>query len=162
MLDYYFIFRIVRKISKPFKEWEACKSGVIDADGEILVKLKDRSVYQAKTFDKIDLLCLKLRRVLAKAKIPTNPTVSIAAALWLLKEAQDADFDALLNETTTQDCHSLQIYIEQFDRIAEEIAGGGDAGGGTPSTNTSAMAGYPDSDIGPTLGKMRRKGKLSK
>ena len=64
LVDIYLVYRILRRLTQPFTEWEAYKQGVIDDEGNILKKFNDRFTVQEKeSFTKFDLLILKLKKV---------------------------------------------------------------------------------------------------
>lgn len=147
MLDYYLIFRLVRRMSSPFKEWDAYKTGVIDDQGNIIVKAVNRTPNQNRSFDKIDLMSLKLRKLLTKFNFPLNPVSSYAAALWLLREGLDNNGSELLSESVEVASDTFELYIEGALALSEEA----------PATCTTTTMGGPNPDIGPMLGKKKKK-----
>jgi len=48
LVDLYIVYRIIRKLTTPFSEWEAFKYGVIDAEGNIIKKSEDRLTIDEK------------------------------------------------------------------------------------------------------------------
>ena len=87
IVDIFLIYSFLKRLVTPFEEWDAYKLGVIDKDGNIILKAKDRNtVEQRSAFQKFDLLVLKLKKLLAKVPGGNSRIASFAAALWLVKE----------------------------------------------------------------------------
>lgn len=86
MINLIFVFNFIRLISKPFKDWDSFKSGVIDENGKILIQKRNRTLEQKKTFGKFELLVLKIKRVIERLPAGKDLTQSYAAALFLIKE----------------------------------------------------------------------------
>ena len=99
LVDLYVVYRILRKLTTPFINWPAYKTGVIDASGNILKKSKDRTNTEDQSFNKFDLMILKLKKLLEKIPGGKTKFASYAAALLLLKEGEEiGDNDELLSE----------------------------------------------------------------
>jgi hypothetical protein len=99
LVDLYLVYRILRRLTQPFTEWEAYKQGVIDAEGNILKKFNDRlSVGEKESFTKFDLLILKLKKLLGTLPFGKTKLASYAAALWFLKEEKRLTEDNLQEE----------------------------------------------------------------
>jgi len=109
------VYRILRLFTTPFNEWSAYSTGVIDAEGNIIVPPEKRSIAQDESFTKFDLLILKLKKVLEKLPFGKTRLASYAAALYLLKE----DVKNINEETLEED---FLKYFENKELISEEIA----------------------------------------
>ena len=48
LVDLYTVYRILRKLTMPFDQWDAYKLGVIDADGNVLKKRDERNTEAEK------------------------------------------------------------------------------------------------------------------
>jgi len=77
--DSYFAFKLLKLLSTPFEEWELYKNGIIDENGNVLVK-------GDPALTKIHIIAKNLKKVLAKVPFGKTKLVSFAAALALLKE----------------------------------------------------------------------------
>jgi hypothetical protein len=99
LVDLYLVYRILRRLTQPFTEWEAYKQGVIDDQGNIL-KPKDKrfSADEQESFTKFDLLILKLKKLLGTLPFGKTKIASYAAALWFLKEEKKLTEDNLQEE----------------------------------------------------------------
>jgi len=118
LVDLYLVYRILRKLTTPFNQWDAYKTGVIDAQGNLLKKNNDRNTQaERQSFSKFDLMILKLKKLLEKIPGGRSKFASYAAALLLIKEGEDlADDDILLEER-------LNSYLEgENSNLVEEIA----------------------------------------
>lgn len=107
VLTYQFIKRFVR----PFDKWPAFKAGVIDKDGNVLIKRNKLTSQQDLAFGNYDRLILNLRKLLAK--IPGGRTTLglWAATALLLKEKDSLDPDDIetLQEKLEETIDHLQL-----------------------------------------------------
>lgn len=88
-VDNLIAFRILYKLVTPFDKTEAYKRGVIDADGKVLVKIKDQTPEQKDAYDMLDRLVFSLKRLLGKVPGGKSQIASFAAAYYLVKEAYE-------------------------------------------------------------------------
>jgi hypothetical protein len=95
-IDTVITLKILTKLVKPFNKSEAFKLGVIDEDGKVLVKPKDRSNAQNDAYTSLDRLVFSLKRLLAKIPGGSSTLASLTAAYLLIKEAHEKD--AEINE----------------------------------------------------------------
>jgi len=96
LVDIYLVYRILRRLTQPFTDWEAYKLGVIDDKGNILKKSNDRlKLAEREAFTKFDLLVLKLKRLLGTLPAGRTRLASYAAALWFLKEEKNLTVENL-------------------------------------------------------------------
>ena len=99
LVDLYLVYRILRRLTQPFTDWEAYKQGVIDAEGNLLKKSDDRRTQDEKdSFTKFDLLILKLKKLLGTLPFGKTRIASYAAALWFLREQRNLTEDNLTEE----------------------------------------------------------------
>jgi len=99
LVDLYLVYRILRRLTQPFTDWEAYKQGVIDADGNIVKDKNQRfSTDEQESFTKFDLLILKLKKLLGTIPFGKTKLASYAAALWFLKEEKKLTEDNLQEE----------------------------------------------------------------
>lgn len=139
-------FRILYMLVTPFDQTDAFKLGVIDKDGNVLVKIRDQTPAQRDAYDMLDRLVFSLKRLLGKLPGGKSQIASLAAAYYLVKEAYE-------NKTTiTQDLVEKvltvvdsgvtlveeEILVEKFLRVYEDGAAAGVGGGGTMPVNTIA------------------------
>ena len=139
LIDLYIVYRILRKLTTPFEEWDAYKAGVIDVEGNLLKKSDKRtSQNEIDSYTPLDNLILKLKRLLAKIPGGSGRFATCAAALLLIKE------EKTLTEDNVEECFLKYL---KSDMLTEEIAN---------NVGTGSIAGV---DGNPPVGKkimMRR------
>jgi hypothetical protein len=157
LIDMWMVYQFIRRLATPFTEWDAYKQGVIDTEGNLLKKRRDRLTRDEKiSFGTFDLMVLKLKRMLEKLPGGSTRIASYAAALWLIKEYKHfSDSDSLLTESITDDqidaailcfSESYSDYItssglvkDKSDSIEEEIANS-IGGGGIASFSSDTVS----------------------
>ena len=113
-MDLYLIYEFLRRLVKPFNRWSAYKTGVIDANGNVLVQVKDRTKEQKRSWGYYDRLIANLKKLIGKIPGGKTRIASFAAALLLLKEHQiDPDDIVLIEER-------LNHYINEAIILSEE------------------------------------------
>ena len=85
-VDLIITFRFIKLLVTPWKKTDAFKEGVIDADGKLLVKGKDQTSAQKKTYTSFHKLVFNIKRLMSKVPFGRTRIASYAAALYLLKE----------------------------------------------------------------------------
>ncbi len=94
MIDLFLVYSFIKRLVTPFDQWPAFKLGIIDKDGNILRKKKDlRTIEERESFGIYDLMVLKLKKLLAKTPGGQSRIASYAAALWLIKEHEEIEFN---------------------------------------------------------------------
>lgn len=89
--DLYLTYSFLRKLTSSFETWKAFKLGVIDKNGNILIKKEDRDAWQKESLSHFDTVILNLRKVLAKLPGGSSNFARYSAALFLLKENENYD-----------------------------------------------------------------------
>lgn len=122
-VDMFVVYQFIRRLSTPFNKWEGFKSGVIDAKGNIIVKPKDRTPAQNRSFKVFDVMVLKLKRLLEKVPFGRSRLASYAAALYLIKEDwENRSEDQILNESSDNFTDYIRIYrLDNYKRALEEM-----------------------------------------
>lgn len=129
-IDLFNIYQFLKRLITPFDKWDAYKTGVIDADGVVVVDKNSRTPEQDKSWGYYDRLVGNLKKLLAKVPGGKTRIASFAAALLLIKEENiDPDDIEYLEEC-------LVFYIEEASEfLTEEVAnsvGGGNVAGVNP------------------------------
>jgi len=132
LVDLYLVYRILRLFTTPFTEWNAFKTGVIDAEGNVKVPQEKRTPAQDESFTKFDLLILKLKKVLEKLPFGKTRLASYAAALFLLKEEKN------LTEQNLEEKFVFHLKNSEFlsEAKVEEDAPANAVGGGAIAGTT--------------------------
>ena len=135
VVDLFVVYQFIRRLATPFNKWEAFKTGVIDARGNILVKPGMRDKKQLDSFKIFDVMILKLKRLLEKLPGGKTRLASYAAALFLVKEdwANKTETE-ILTESNDQYLDYIRLYkLDHYKRALEEMptnsAGAGNVAG---------------------------------
>lgn len=84
------VFQFVRELTKPWKETDAYKLGIIDDKGNVLKKSKDRDTREEKSaFTLYHRLIYNTKKMLQSLPGGDSKIKTYASAAWLLKENQD-------------------------------------------------------------------------
>ena len=154
IVDLFLVYQFIKRLSTPFKDWDAYKLGIIDEKGTQLIKRKDFTKRDQKdAFGIFDIMIMKLKRLLEKIPGGKSRIGSYAAALYLIKEQQSIEnggFELAESVTEVTLEETLKQYIEQvnssrsIDDIDELFETMFDEE--VPSTNTAGVAGAGDYD----------------
>ena len=55
-------YQFVKRLTTPFNEWPSYNTGVHDESGNLLVLEGQRTEQQEQSFNKFDLICLRLKK----------------------------------------------------------------------------------------------------
>ena len=145
LVDLYLVYRILRRLTQPFKDWEAYDLGIIDDNGNILKKSSERKSQQEKdAFTKFDLMILKMKNLLGKVPGGKSTLASYAAALMLIKEGEELE---------EEDMEQLLEYYMSLDNLEEEIANVASSGsvagfqGDGPISSSVLMKRFANNDV---------------
>ena len=154
IVDLFLVYQFIKRLSTPFKEWDAYELGIIDERGNQLIKRKDFTTRDQKNaFGIFDIMIMKLKRLLEKIPGGKTRIGSYAAALYLIKEQQSIENGGYeLAESFGEDTleEKLKQYIEQvnssrsiddIDELFETMFNEE-----LPANNTSGVAGAGDYD----------------
>ena len=118
-VDLFMTYKFIRLLTTKWNKTEAYKTGVIDDKGKLLVKGKDQTEKQKKSYQLFDKLVFNLKRILEKVPFGKSQIASYAAALFLLKENTDMAEEDIL--TVLEDLgHNTSIDLnEEFKELRE-------------------------------------------
>ena len=138
-VDNLIAFRILYKLVTPFDKTEAFKRGVIDAEGNILVKVKDQTPEQKDAYDMLDRLVFSLKRLLGKIPGGKSQIASLAAAYYLVKEAYEnkSNINADRVDDVVRYVNEGLILVEEELTVRNFIALCEEGEGGAPVVSTS-------------------------
>lgn len=126
IVDLFLVYQFVRRLATPFDKWDAFKEGVIDKDGNILVKKNRRGGKQNTAFGLFDVMVLNMKKLLGKLPGGSSKIASYAAALFLIKEYKVFTDDSLLNEDMSEEdlSESISIFNDlyvNYTTLAEDV-----------------------------------------
>jgi len=137
VVDMFMIYQFIKRLATPFNKWEAFKTGVIDARGNIKIIERKRTPQQKRSFKIFDLLVLRLKKLLEKIPGGRTRLASYAAALMLIKEDwENKSEQEILHESNDTFIDYLRLYkLDTYNRALEEMptvsmGSGAIAGGG--------------------------------
>ena len=123
LVDLYIVYRILRKLTTPFDQWEAYKEGVIDAEGNIVIKPDDRTTLAQKdSLTTLDTLILNLKKILGKLPFGKTKLASYGAALFLIKEEKNLT-EENLKEKFVAYMNSQELKEEIVNVTGTNVAG---------------------------------------
>ena len=122
VVDLFMTYKFVRILTTKWTKTEAFKAGVIDKNGKLLVKGKDQTDKQKKTYQLFDKLVFNIKRILEKVPFGKTQIASYAAASYLLlKETDMAEEDILkvledLGHNTSLDLNEefKELHVGQY------------------------------------------------
>ena len=122
-IDLFVTYRFLKLLVTPWKNLEAYKQGIIDANGKTLIKSRDFTKDdQRQAFTLLHRLVFNCKRILSKIPFIKSQLGTYAAALFLLKEhykienLPEAEITKYLLENKL---------IDLNDNISEEVIGFG-------------------------------------
>lgn len=121
VVDLFLVFNFIKRLVTPFEKWDAYKEGIIDKNGNVLIKRKDFSKNsQSKAFGVFDQLILNIKKLLAKLPGGSTRLATYATALWLIKEEKRLEEYMSLNENFNEDAY-IQSSCEKFLNENSEV-----------------------------------------
>jgi hypothetical protein len=95
-VDAIITYRILRILTTPFDQTDAYRLGIIDARGRVLKKDTELNTVQERdSYTLLHRMIYRLKRIIEKVPIESKRIVSFAAALSLIKENIDAQYEPL-------------------------------------------------------------------
>jgi len=154
IVDLFLVFQFIKRLSTPFKEWDAYKLGIIDEKGTQLIKRKDFTKRDQKdAFGIFDIMIMKLKRLLEKIPGGKSRIGSYAAALYLIKEQQSIEkggfelvesfTEETLEEKIKQYIETVKFQTMDIDELFENIF---DEDAPAIANTTAGVAGAGDYD----------------
>lgn len=123
VVDLFLVYSFIRRLVTPFDKWDAYKLGIIDDEGNILIRRKDfTKKAQRQAFGIFDKLILNIKKLLAKLPGGSTRLGTYAAALWLIKEESRMVQAEMINENFDSDSYieqRLKAFVEEYEVILE-------------------------------------------
>ena len=115
-IDVVCLYKFLRLLTLPFREWEAYKLGVIDAEGLVILKPQFRNSRQRESFNRFEVLVRNLKRILEKIPGGKSRIASYAAGLYLIREEKNAHMyqDEDITYESYMDFYELLLMNENF------------------------------------------------
>jgi hypothetical protein len=159
LLDRQYTLKILKMLATDFKDMDAYKQGIIDADGKVLKKsyqLKTQKERQAYTY--LDRLIVILKKAIKQNEKRGDFTLTraLSPALWVVREQLEAGSKATVDvESKYNKLYDLDICLAEEEIIVEQFLkedGGAPAAAvvSSPTNNTMGVAGLR-ADDGPVV-----------
>ena len=92
IIPIYVVYSFIKKLITPYDQTEAYRLGIIDANGKILRRRSELKTRQEKNaYTVFDTLVWNIKRLVDKLPGGKTKLATYAAALWLIKEAANAE-----------------------------------------------------------------------
>ena len=85
-VDLFMTYKFIRLLTTKWNKTDAFKTGVLSDKGKLLVKGKDQTEKQKKSYQLFDKMVFNIKRILEKIPMGKSQIASYAAALFLLRE----------------------------------------------------------------------------
>ena len=135
IVDNLIAYKVLSMLVTPFTETTAFKLGIIDKDGNNLIKTsKFTTPEQRNAYTYLTRLVFNIKKILNKLPGGDNKTKNLIAALWLVKESYNSrttplaeDVDKLIKMLDTVTLVEEEIEVHQFfeAKVKEDSIGGG-------------------------------------
>lgn len=96
--DLYYTYRFLKILVTEWKDMDAYKEGIIDADGKNLIKARKLlTTDQKDAYTTFHRLVFNIKRILEKVPFGKSRIASYAAALYLLREETGMSEESIMN-----------------------------------------------------------------
>ena len=130
-------YQFVKRLTTPFNEWPSYNTGVHDESGNLLVLEGQRTEQQEQSFNKFDLISLRLKKIMESIPGGNTRLASYAAAMMIINEKwEDKSESEILSESNDMYVDYLRMFrLNKYARALEEMptvsmGSGAIAGGG--------------------------------
>lgn len=141
VIDNLLAFRVLYMMVTPFDETDAFKLGIIDKEGNNLIKFSSLTTSEQKdAYTYLHRLVFKLKKIVNKIG-GENRLKSLVAAMWLVKESYESNskslsfleekYSDILNKLDTVTLVEEEIFVKDFIEMLNED-------GGAPTNATGA------------------------
>lgn len=143
VLDYYLAYEFLKRLVLKFNEWPAYKTGVIDANGKVIIPPNMRTEEQKASYGPYDVMISNLKKILAKLPGGSTRLASIISAAFLMREHAN-DF-------------TEQQFIDYYNTMINEEAPVNAVGGGNVAGVGVGPQGEPGGKVAVLKKIMKRK-----
>lgn len=116
IVDNLIAYKVLSMLVTPFIETKAYKLGVIDKDGNNLIKTSKLNPEQKDAYTYLTRLVFNIKKILNRLPGGDNKTKNLIAALWLVKESYNSRTTPL-----DEDVEKLVKMLDSVTLVEEEI-----------------------------------------
>ena len=121
-VDSVLAYRILKMLTTPFDETEAFKLGIIDAKGKELKHMRDlHTVEERDAYSILHRMVYRLKRIIEKVPVQGKKLASYAAALALIKEHTEKNYEPINLEELFLDKLKTDL-TEDLQYVKENIS----------------------------------------
>jgi hypothetical protein len=121
-VDSVLAYRILKMLTTPFDETEAFKLGIIDARGKELKHMRDlHTVEERDAYSILHRMVYRLKRIIEKVPVQGKKLASYAAALALIKEHTEKNYEPINLEELFLDKLKTD-FTEDLQYVKENIS----------------------------------------
>lgn len=147
VLDLFVTYQFLKRLVTPFEKWKAFELGIIDKEGNVLKKKRDFTTQDEKdAWGYFDTLTANMKKLLAKVPGGSSRFASIGAAMLMLREHTNREYNWLDEKAVMKDLN------EQIKHLNEEVPAN--------AVGTGANVSLPPA-VEPGVKKKRLKGFVS-
>jgi hypothetical protein len=154
IVDNLVAFRVLYMLVTPFEETQAYKLGIIDKEGNNLIKSsKFTTGAQRDAYTYLHKLVFKLKWLINKVPGQESRLRNLVAAMWLIKEYYESDsksmalieeeFEDLLPKLDTVTLVEEELLVQEFLEVLSEDAVGGAPANAVGATGASVGLDQP-------------------
>lgn len=110
LVDSVIAYRILRMLTTPFEETDAYKLGIIDANGKELKKMSQLNTGDERNaYTILHRMVFRIKRIIQKVPVDNKKIVTYAAALSLVKENYQSNYEP------------IDLELQFLDRLKTEL-----------------------------------------
>ena len=121
-VDAYLVYQTVKRLTTPFKNWDAYKAGIIDDKGNVLKKRSSLSPQEQEVWGYFDILTANLKKILSKLPGGSSRLATIAAAAYLLREHKE-DYSKQIDHQLLEEFINNHVSISEQRVDKHEVSG---------------------------------------
>jgi len=122
LFDNLYTYKFLKILTTPFIESDAYKLGIIDKDGNVLIRHRDlRTSDQKNAYGYLHRVAFNLKRLLLKLPGGDSKFKNIVAALLLLKESAEGSMYPISEERLLNLVNLIENRQELFEQELQEV-----------------------------------------
>lgn len=121
LVDNVIALKLLARLTTPFTEYPAYKTGVIDDKGRYLVKQNKRTREQNNSITYLDKLMINIKKMINKLPGGENKLKNIVAAMVLIKEAieHNKDCNSVTNEMLVEAINNVNYKNKSYREMLD-------------------------------------------
>lgn len=127
LVDSYLIYQLVSRLIKPFAQWDACKLGIIDKNGNVIKHRKDLTPEEQNAWGYFDILVANIKKMIGKLPGGKTRLANFAAAAFLMKEHKRYTEDQI--DQLVEACEKHLVSLQEDMAVAVNNVGQGNIAG---------------------------------